>query len=118
MIQSVISGAWDINEQDKATSPTNYWFGLSTGVVGLRAPNLPFQTEKMMAFFKNAMVYGGMDPFSGEIHSQTEVINEGSMGKALKLPHELKKMNAGQIIEMDWLNENIEGTIPLYRRPL
>lgn len=118
MIQSVISGAWDINEQDKTASPTNYWFGLSTGVVGLRAPNLPFQTEKMMAFFKNAMVYGGMDPFSGEIHSQTEVIHEGSMGKALKLPHELKKMNAGQIIEMDWLNENIEGTIPQYRRPL
>ena len=118
MIQSVISGAWDINEQDKTVSPTNYWFGLSTGVVGLRAPNLPYQTEKMMAFFKNAMVYGGMDPFSGEIHSQKEIINEGSMGKALKLPHELKKMNAGQIIEMDWLNENIEGTIPPYRRPL
>ena len=118
MIQSVISGAWDINEQDKTVSPTNYWFGLSTGVVGLRAPSLPYQTEKMMAFFKNAMVYGGMDPFSGEIHSQKEIINEGSMGKALKLPHELKKMNAGQIIEMDWLNENIEGTIPPYRRPL
>ncbi len=118
MIQSVISGAWDINEQDKIVSPTNYWFGLSTGVVGLRVPNLPYQTEKMMAFFKNAMVYGGMDPFSGEIHSQKEIINEGSMGKALKLPHELKKMNAGQIIEMDWLNENIEGTIPPYRRPL
>ncbi|MBR4580917.1 MAG: BMP family ABC transporter substrate-binding protein [Lachnospiraceae bacterium] len=118
MIQSVLSGAWDLNEQAKTSSPTNYWFGLSTGVVGLRAPNLPYQTEKMMAFFKNAMVYGGMDPFSGEIHSQTEVIHEGSMGKALKLPHELKKMTAGQIIEMDWLNENIEGDIPVYRRTL
>ena len=118
MIQSVISGAWDLNEQVKTALPTNYWFGLSTGVVGLRAPNLPYQTEKMMAFFKNAMVYGGMDPFSGEIHSQTEVIHEGSMGKALKLPHELKKMTASQIIEMDWLNENIVGTIPPYKRVL
>ena len=118
IIQSVISGAWDLNEQVKATAPTNYWFGLSTGVVGLRAPNLPFQTEKMMAFFKNAMVYGGMDPFSGEIHSQTEIIHEGNMGKALKVPHELKKMSSGQIIEMDWLNENIEGIIPPFRRPL
>ena len=118
MIQSVISGAWDLNEQVKTAAPTNYWFGLSTGVVGLRAPSLPYQTEKMMAFFKNAMVYGGMDPFSGEIHSQETVIHEGSMGKALRLPHELKKMTASQIIEMDWLNENIEGTIPQYRRPL
>ena len=118
MIQSVISGAWDLNEQDKNASPTNYWFGLSTGVVGLRAPEIPYQTEKMLAFFKNAMVYGKMDPFSGEIHSQTEVINEGNAGKSIGLPHNLKKMTASQIIEMDWLNENIEGTMPPYIRQI
>ena len=118
IIQSVLSGAWDANEQEKRTSPTNYWFGLSTGVVGLRAPNLPYQTEKMLAFFKNAMVYGGMDPFSGEIHSQTETIMEGNTGRMLKVPHELKKMTSGQIIEMDWLNDNIDGSIPKYRRQL
>ena len=118
MIQSVISGAWDLNEQDKNISPTNYWFGLSTGVVGLRAPEIPYQTEKMLAFFKNAMVYGEMDPFSGEIHSQTDVINEGNTGKSLRLPHDLKKLTASQIIDMDWLNENIEGTMPPYLRQL
>ena len=74
--------------------------------------------EKMLAFFKNAMVYGGMDPFSGEIHSQTETIMEGNTGRMLKVPHELKKMTSGQIIEMDWLNDNIDGSIPKYRRQL
>ena len=113
IVQSVISGAWKVGELMEGTA-TNYWFGLSTGVVDIVAPNLPYQTKKLLSFLKSAMINGDLDPFSGEVHSDAEMIQGDVEGLGNSIPTELKKMPAGKIITMDWFNDNIDGTMPIY----
>lgn len=112
IVQSVLSGAWDIGEIIKLHTAANYWFGLSTGVVDIRTPELPYQTKKMLSFFKDAIINGGYDPFSGELHSQESTIQENKHNKSDHISVSLEKMTAGKIAAMDWLNENIDGTLP------
>ena len=114
IVQSVMSGAWDINEVIKLHAPANYWFGLSTGVVDIRTPELPYQTRKMLSFFKYAIMNGGLDPFSGELHSQDYTIQETGSTKNSHISASLRKMDIGKIVFMDWLNDNIDGELPVH----
>lgn len=113
IVQSVISGAWDLNEVLKLHSAANYWFGLSSGVVDIRTPDLPYQTKKMLSFFKNAIISGSIDPFSGELRSQNVTIQENAPVKNSHISGSLEKITVEQIVSMDWLNDNIDGTMPL-----
>lgn len=112
IVQSVLSGAWEVNEIVKLHSPANYWFGLSTGVVDIRTQELPYQTKKMISFFKKAIMSNGLDPFSGELHSQNDMIQENPRNKNSHISASLEKMTVGQILSMEWLNENIDGELP------
>ena len=114
IVQSVMSGAWDINEVVKFHTPANYWFGLSTGVVDIRTPELPYQTRKMLSFFKYAIMSGALDPFSGELHSQEYTVQETPLAKNSHISASLEKMDIGKIVFMDWLNDNIDGTLPVH----
>ena len=60
------------------------------------------------------MINGDLDPFSGEVHSNAEMIQGDVEGLGNSIPTELKKMPAGKIITMDWFNDNIDGTMPIY----
>ena len=117
IVKSVLSGTWDNKDVSDESSIKNYWFGISSGVVDIVAPNLPYQTKKMLSFMKTAMVKGDLDPFSGELHSGTDTVHKDVEGLGNTIPSELKKMPAGKIVTMDWFNENIDGTIPLYTTP-
>ena len=109
IVQSVLVGTWNISELANNSRAANYWFGLSTGVVDIRTPGVSYPTSKMISFFKNAIIGGGLDPFSGEIHTQNgEVIQKAKKGTSSIT---LDKMSAGNIISMKWLNENIEGAL-------
>lgn len=114
IVQSVISGAWDMNEVIKLHAPANYWFGLSTGVVDIRTPELPYQTRKMLSFFKYVIMNGGLDPFSGELHSQDYTVQETQDAKNSHISASLEKMDIGKIVFMDWLNDNIDGELPVH----
>ena len=103
IVHSVLSGAWDLTERIGQKTAANYWFGLSTGVVDIRAPKIPNPTKKLIDFFKNALIYGMIDPFAGEITT--------SEGKKIVLSEE-GKASESKILSINWLNENIDGTIP------
>ena len=90
---------WNINEIIDRHVAANYWFGLATGVVDIRIPDINKQTEKMLDFFKDAIIYG-TDPFSGEL-----IDNEGN-DRTLKGP-----ITPGDILTIDWLFSNIEGVL-------
>ena len=113
IVQSVMSGAWDIGSLVSSNTAANYWFGLSTGVVNIVTPVLPYQTQKMLSFFKNSIVRGGYDPFTGELHMQGEIVSEERSTQRNKISASLEKLKDGQIVAMDWLNDNIDGTMPL-----
>lgn len=113
IVQSVLSGTWDVNEIIKLHYAANYWFGLSTGVVDIRTPELPYQTKKLLSFFKNAIISGAFDPFTGELHSQDNTVQEDMNAGTSHISGSLEKMTVGRIAAMDWLNDNIDGELPI-----
>ncbi len=109
IVHSVLVGTWDISDLLKSNNAANYWFGLSTGVVDIRTAPLPYQTSKLLQFFKNSIIDGSIDPFSGEIHTQSgQVLQKSEKGMGIS---SLVKPSVTQILSMSWLNENIDGTL-------
>ena len=99
IVSSVLNGMWNINEILDKHIAANYWFGLATGVVDIRVPDKTEQTLKMLDFFKDAVI-SGTDPFSGKLKD-----NEGNERTFTG------KITPGDVLTIDWLNENIEGTL-------
>lgn len=103
IIQSVLDGTYNEREKTDKTQPLNYWFGIRSGAVDvIFSDDLPYYSRKMIKLLRSGIVNGSVEPFRGEIHSQTRQISEEG---AQTLSYE-------QIIGMDWLNDNIIGDIP------
>ena len=106
---AMLSGAWRTAEIVDEMTSRNYWFGLSTGVVAVHAPKLPYQTKKLLEFFQSAIVSGAADPFSGELHAQERVIQAGNGGTDLAK----QTLSTQDVVSMKWLNENIDGDLDM-----
>ncbi len=105
IVQSMLSGAWRASEPVDEMASRYYWFGLSTGVVAVHAPKLPYQTRKLLEFFQSATVSGAADPFSGELHAQDRIIQAGNGGADLAK----QTLSTQDVVSMKWLNEKIDG---------
>lgn len=88
-------------------SSVNYWWGMNAGVLDISLSGaLPYQTRKMMQIIRQAMIRGTLNPFSGELHSQEGMIRDASS----------EGLTNEEIIRMDWLNDNIIGSIPPFQK--
>ena len=81
----------------KDRNAANYWFGLNTGVVDVRAPRIPHTTAKLIDMLKNSIV-NGYDPFDGEIYTKDGALQTSSS----------EKITTEKLLNMDWINANIE----------
>lgn len=83
----------------------NYWWGMSSGVIGLECTDaVPEGTKALAELLKNGIVNGSIDPFRRRITSQEgEVRNDGSV-----------VFSPEEILHMDWLCDNVNGDIPKY----
>ena len=81
----------------------NYWFGMSSGVVDvILSKKLSYNSYKMIDVLRREIISGNLKPFEGELHRQDgRVMAEGGKG-----------LTSREIITMDWLNDNVIGTIP------
>ncbi|MBR3630106.1 MAG: BMP family ABC transporter substrate-binding protein [Oscillospiraceae bacterium] len=109
IIQAVLSGAWNAADLVNEQIVKNYWFGLSTEVVDISVPQIPYQTKKMLAFFKNSIANGGFDPFVGELHAQDGIIQNSGEASRSGFNLDFEKLASGKIATMDWLCDNIDG---------
>lgn len=79
---------------------------MSAGVVDiLTSKNLPIGVKKLSDILKSAICAGVCHPFSEPLIAQNDVkihCNEGSV------------LSLEQIIGMDWLADNVVGSIPVY----
>ena len=103
IVRSLLHGTWDETSDDNQVRAVNYWYGMSSGVIDIRyAPGLPYQTLKLVQLLRNGIVVGSINPFGGELHSQNGVVQiEG-----------FPPLPSTQIVEMNWLADNVVGTIP------
>ena len=102
IVQSVFSGTWD-EAGDKAQKAVNYWWGLKSGVVDVRcAEDIPSSMAALSDIFKRGIISGLIDPFRREIRRQDgSLVCDGS-----------RSLTAEELLNIDWLCDCIEGSIP------
>ena len=64
--------------------------------------NTPYASRKLIRAMRKSIIAEICHPFEGEMRSQNGVV-QGPDGARLE---------ASQIVDMNWLNENIDGTLP------
>lgn len=102
LIRSIMNGAWK-TEDSTSNQALNYWWGMSAGVIDvICSQKLPVGTKRLVELLKKTICTGDFNPFSGVLYSQTGVIQ----------PSEHATLEPEDIIKMDWLAENIIGSIP------
>lgn len=103
LIQSILSGSWKHDEDSDSAKALNYWWGMSAGVIDLITSNkVPVETGRLVDAFRQMVIKGEFEPFSDELYDQDRHLRNK---KGHRIPPE-------EIITMDWLLDNVVGTIP------
>ncbi len=103
MIRNVMNGSWKLDDEKNATKGLNYWWGMSSGIVDVICSHrLPIGTSRLIVLLKDTICRGDFNPFSGIMYSQNGVVKDRSSDT----------LTAEEIITMDWLAQNIVGSIP------
>lgn len=101
LIRTIMDGTW--KHDDNTSKAINYWWGMSAGVIDVVCSRyLPIGTKRLVDLLKATICAEEFNPFSGILYSQKGVIQEDP-GRSL---------SAEEIMTMDWLAENVVGSIP------
>lgn len=105
VVNSVLSGTW--NKDKDSHRAVNYWWGMDSGVIGVElADQIPEGLKALAGMLIQGLEAGTIDPFRRHIVAQDgRVINDGS-----------RSLQTDEILHMDWLCENVNGSIPAYEQ--
>jgi basic membrane lipoprotein Med (substrate-binding protein (PBP1-ABC) superfamily) len=100
-VQSLLNGGVEALRDSKHA--VNDWWGLSTGVVNVEIDeSLPEGVKLLARILKNGIVDEEIDPFLTVIRDQKgRPVSDGT-----------RSFSPEELMRMDWLNDNIEGSIP------
>ena len=103
VIRSILTGAW--NDGKKERRAVNYWWGMDSGVIDVAfSDNLPAGVRSLANVLRDGLRRGTIDPFARQIIAQDgSVKNDGS-----------RILSADEVLRMDWLCQNVEGSIPAF----
>jgi len=103
VIRSILSGG--MKREKGETKALNYWLGMDSGVIGVNlSDKLPQGVRQMALILEKALEMGAIDPFRRKITAQDGTLkNDGSAA-----------FTPEQLLRMDWLCDNIIGTIPRF----
>lgn len=101
IIRDIVSGSW--KEEEKARRAVNYLWGISGGIIDLiMSKKVPEGVTRLVDVMRTQIYQGTFIPFEGRIRKQDGSF-AGENGKWLPLE---------EIITMDYLAENVIGSIP------
>ena len=100
LVSSALKGSLETGPADKAV---NLWFGLDSGVVDVRlSDSLPDGVRSLALLLKRGLTEGWIDPFRSRILDQAGLLRcDGETG-----------LSPETLMRMDWLCDNVDGTIP------
>ena len=106
LVRSALKGRLETGPADKAV---NLWFGMDSGVMDVVLSDaLPYGVRSLALLLKRGLADGSVDPFRSRIFDQNGVLRcEGEQG-----------LSPEKLVKMDWLCENVVGTIPGYEELL
>ena len=104
MIRTIMDGTWKYDDDPTSKKAINYWWGMSAGVVDVVCSknNLPIGTKRLVDLLKETISIGKFNPFSGILYSQGGIVQDDPA----------KSLTPEEIVTMDWLAENVIGSIP------
>ena len=104
IVGTILRGTWNARELVRNNRSLNYWWGMQAGVIDvILSKKLPYSSVKLIEILKNGIVSGTLSPFDGELRSQTEIIRAADDAP----------LTSEEIIKMDWLADNVVGTMPV-----
>ena len=102
LILAIMDGTWEYDENSTSRA-INYWWGMSAGVIDvICSRNLPIGTKRLIDLLTETMVEGDFNPFTGLLYSQNGIVQSD--------PN--YTLTPEEIVNMDWLAENVIGHIP------
>ncbi len=103
LIRTIMNGTWKYDDNSSSPKAINYWWGLSSGVIDvIFSQRLPIGTKRLAELLKTTIASEQFNPFSGILYSQTGVAQDDPE----------KSLSPEEIMMMDWLAENVIGSIP------
>ena len=102
VVRSILGGSW---ENEKEGRIVNLWWGMDSGVIDVNlAPYMPESMKVLAGMLKEGICSGTLDPFARKIlDQQGNVRNDGT-----------KTFTPVELMQMDWLCENVIGGFPKY----
>lgn len=103
IVRIVLNGTWKEDDAAAGSRAINYWWGMSAGVIDLIcSQDLPQSTGRLVDLLRSNICSDTLIPFSGELKAQGgQLVSRSDQ----VIPPE-------EIITMDWLMDNVEGSIP------
>ena len=83
----------------------NDWWGLDTGMVDIdMEQDIPDGVRRLGDILKDGIISGRIDPFRCELRdTKGELISDGT-----------RRFTMEELMHMDWLVDNVEGSIPAF----
>lgn len=102
IVRSILNGTL---EKEKTDHAVNYWWGMGSGVIDVTlSDTLPDGIRQMANSLKDQLRDGTLDPFARKILDQNGILrNDGQ-----------RSLSAAELLHMDWLCQNVHGSIPAY----
>lgn len=103
VIRGILSGTL---KRDKDGTGRNYWLGMDSGTIGIEfSDKLPQGLRTLGEILRQGICDGKISPFARRIVAQ-----DGSV----KNPDSSATFTTEELIHMDWLCENVSGSIPTF----
>ncbi len=104
VIQTIFDGGWNAGTSKEAQA-INYWWGMSSGVIDVTVnSDLPEGSKHLAQLLRQGIVDNHIDLFRTRMVDQNGILRSDDE----------RSFTAEEIMHMDWLLENIEGTIPAF----
>ena len=102
IVRSIFNGTWSKVPASKAI---NYWWGMSSGAADVELdPCLPEGVKTLGTILKTGIAEDRLHPFYTVIRDQQGILrNDGS-----------RDLTPEEVMTMDWLCDNVSGSIPGY----
>ncbi|MDD6200633.1 MAG: BMP family ABC transporter substrate-binding protein [Firmicutes bacterium] len=105
-LRTIFAGGW---KHEKDAPARNYWLGMDSGIVDIKlSDKLPDGVRHLAELLRRDLIDGRLDPFCRRITAQDGTrMNDGS-----------RHFTPEELLHMDWLCDNVEGSIPAFDRIL
>ena len=106
IIEMILNGTFS-SEEDKTNKSLNYYWGISAGVVDMiYSEKLPMGTRYLAQLIYQSFKSGHCFPFFEP---------EKTVNGTFIWEEDTRSLSIDEIINMDWLESNVEGIIPKYK---